>query len=253
MILSAGKREVRIDLPWLNAAGTLGFSGEAAPLVDASRLGAFVTHPVSEHARQPAGGPRLVRYPGGFLLHTGHPNPGLRTVLRRHRGRWRRMEVPVILHLLADGAQSARRILLELEALDEVAAIEVGGEFTDAGLLDELVRGLLPSELPILIQVPLDMGAEAVQRAANAAAVVLTPPRGRTIFDGHLVEGRIFGPALFPIMLQAVERYAPELSCPLITSGGVYDRLQRDTLLAAGAAAVQLDTVLWTHPEDVLS
>lgn len=253
MILTAGKREVRIDPPWLNAAGTLGFSGEAEPLVDTRRLGAFVTHPVTERPRQPVAGHRLVRYPGGFLLHTGQPNPGLRTVLRRHRHRWGRMEVPVILHLLVDAPLSARRMLLQIEALDEVAAVEVGVEFNDDGLLDELIHGLLPSELPLLIRIPLDLGPAVIQRASQAAAVVLTPPRGRTLIEGHLVGGRIFGPAVFPVMLQAVERYAGTLTCPLIASGGVYDRLQRDALLAAGAAAVQLDSVLWTHPEEVLT
>lgn len=253
MILSTGKREVQIDPPWLNAAGILGFSSEASSLLNPGRLGAFVTHPISDRPRQPSAGHRLIQFPGGFLLHTGHPNPGLRTVLRRHRSRWGKMGVPVIPHLLVDEPLSARRMLLELEGLDEVAAVELAIESSDEGLLDELVHRLLPSELPLLIQVPLDMGPGAVQRASLAAAVVLTSPRGRANADGNLVSGRLYGPALFPIMLQAVERYAEGLACPLITSGGVYDRLQRDTLLAAGAAAVQLDAALWTHPKDLLA
>ena len=76
--LSSGKTDVRLERPWLNLPGTLGFSDEARNAIDLGQLGALVTNPVSLAPRRPANPPRSLRYPGGLLLHTGHANPGLR-------------------------------------------------------------------------------------------------------------------------------------------------------------------------------
>ena len=71
------RSDLQIPSPWLNAAGMLGFApGKPWPF-DAPQ-GAFVTNPVSLKPRTPAGNRCLLPYPGGFLLHTGLPNPGLR-------------------------------------------------------------------------------------------------------------------------------------------------------------------------------
>jgi dihydroorotate dehydrogenase (NAD+) catalytic subunit len=66
------------------------------------------------------------------------------------------------------------------------------------------------------------------------------------------VHGRLYGPAIFPLAVRAVERLVGLLDCPLIASGGVYSRQDLATMLEMGASAVQLDGVLWTEPEAVL-
>jgi NAD(P)H-dependent flavin oxidoreductase YrpB (nitropropane dioxygenase family) len=53
--------------------------------------------------------------------------------------------------------------------------------------------------------------------------------------------------------MQAVSLLKGQLQVPLIAGGGVYRREQAQSLLRAGAAAVQLDGVLWTTPERVLA
>ena len=71
------KYELPFRSPFLNAAGSLGFAPDPHSPLDLSRLGAFITNPVSSQPRTPASGPRYLPFSGGFLLHTGHPNPGL--------------------------------------------------------------------------------------------------------------------------------------------------------------------------------
>jgi len=77
------------------------------------------------------------------------------------------------------------------------------------------------------------------------SAVSLGAPRG-TLLDsaGKPVSGRLFGPALFPLTLSAVQSLR-QLGIPVIAGPGVYRRQEAQAVLDAGALAVQLDTVLW--------
>ena len=59
-----------------------------------------------------------------------------------------------------------------------------------------------------------------------------------------MVEGRLYGPALFPQALAGVRGLA-QAGVPVIGAGGVYSQAQAQAMLAAGALAVQLDAVLW--------
>jgi dihydroorotate dehydrogenase (NAD+) catalytic subunit len=256
LTLTTGKRELVIDPPLMNAAGILGFSNEANSLVDVSRLGAFVTHPISLARRAPALGPRLIPFPGGFLLHTGWPNPGLTAVVRRHRRRWASLTRPVILHLLAVAPGEVARVVGRIESIEEIAGIELGlGEF-EAALAADLVAAAVRSQLPVLAHLPmttpLDIALAAQQ--AGAAGLVLGPARGAlTGPAGTMVHGRLYGPAMFALALHATERLARQVGIPVISSGGVYSSPQTQALLEAGAAGVQFDSVLWTEPERVLT
>ncbi len=253
--LSTGKRELLLQPPITNAAGTLGFSSEARRVVDLSRLGAFVTNPVSLAPRSPTSGPRLLDFPGGMLLHTGHPNPGLSRVLRDHAARWAHLPCPVIVHLLSDTPQDLARMVSRLETVEAVAAVEVGLRGQDPAMDAALVEAAARGELPIIARTPLTTSPEdaAALARAGAAAISMGPPRGALPApDGSTITGRLYGPALFPLALQSVRRWVASLQVPLLAAGGIYTAEQRLALHGAGAAAVQLDAVLWTEPETLL-
>jgi dihydroorotate dehydrogenase (NAD+) catalytic subunit len=241
------KRDFALRLPLLNAAGFLGFAPDARGPLDLENLGAFVTNPVSLAPRTPAHGPRCLVFPGGFLLHTGHPNPGLRAVLRRCAGRWARAPLPVVVHLLAQSPEEAGWMARRLEGLDGVLAVELGlppdVDPAQARAILEAVIG----ELPVIARLPLDRAGELAGLAAvpGLAALSLGAPRGVLPDEpGHLVSGRLYGPALFPLALGAVRALSPG-GIPVIGAGGVYSRSQAQAMLAAGAVGVQLDAVLW--------
>lgn len=124
----------------LNAAGVLGFAGEYRGLLDFSQLGAFVTNPLSLHARTPAKPPNAVVLPDGVLIHTGLPNPGLRAALRRFPREWERdlirPGVPVILHLAATAPAEVQRSIDWIERDERVSGVELG--FRDDVTLSEL-------------------------------------------------------------------------------------------------------------------
>jgi dihydroorotate dehydrogenase (NAD+) catalytic subunit len=79
----------------------------------------------------------------------------------------------------------------------------------------------------------------------DLAAISLCPPRGALPSPaGEIIHGRIYGPAVFPLALATVEKLV-ETGIPIIAGGGVYNHQDIETMLSAGAFAVQLDTALW--------
>jgi dihydroorotate dehydrogenase len=246
------KRDLYFRTPLMNAAGTLGFSPDPRLPLLWQEFGAFVTNPISLRPRLPAAQPALIEFPGGFLLHSGLPNPGFSAVIEREAPRWSRAELPVIVHLMADRPEEAARMVRRLEEQDNVLAVELGFAplLTDDILL--LALEMCMGELPLIISLPLDqvlrLGSTLIMQ--GAAAISLAPPRGALpLAQNHaLIHGRLYGPALFPQTLETVS-VAARSGFPIIGGGGVWKRDQAEVLLEAGALAVQVDAALWS-PDD---
>lgn len=241
------KYDLFLEIPVMNAAGALGFAPQAHAGLDFTQLGAFVTHPVSLKPRTPAHGPRYLAYPGGILVHSGYPNPGLQVVLRRYAARWRNANLPVIVHLLAEQPAEITAALKQLEGLEGVFGVEVG---LPPGASPELAMDLVTAalgELPVLARISLDHASELAEpvQGCGVAAISLGAPRGALpAGDGKLLHGRLYGPALYPQAL-AVTRELAARGIAVIGAGGIYSPAQIDSMLAAGAQAVQLDAWLW--------
>lgn len=279
------KRDLYFRTPIMNAAGTLGFAPDFRSLADfgnlSNELGAFVTNPISRRPRKPAAHPALIEYPGGFLLHTGLPNPGFEAAVRRYARRWADAPLPVIVHLMADRPEETARMTEALEGLENVMAAELGFAplLADDVVLIALEMSL--GELPLIVSLPMEdavrlgprvmeAGAAAVSLSARRGALTPVPSpdsgRGESALTsnpsssgrgdaaltpnpsssgrGELVTGRLYGPGLFPQSLETVRRLAGA-GIPVIGAGGVYTREQIEIMLEAGAMAVQLDAVLW--------
>ena len=241
------KYDLFMNTPLMNAAGSLGFSPFGQDAIDIARLGAFVTNPVSLGGRTPASGKRFLPFPGGFLIHTGHPNPGLKQVIRRYASHWRRSPIPVIIHVLGDTASEVASTLERLESLEGVMGIEIGVP-PNAGsdLLISLVKSAI-GELPVIVRLPLNRVQDLAHHLLNSAvsAISLGPPRGALPGpDAALVHGRLYGSALFPLAVAAI-KVIKDMGIPVIGAGGVYKSRDVEIMLSAGAFAVQLDSVLW--------
>ncbi len=112
---STPKYDLDISPPVMNAAGTLGYAPQSSDLVNFDQFGAFITNPISLHPRTPARTRRSHSYPGGFLLHSGYPNPGLRAVIKQYSTRWARARLPVIVHLLVHQVEDVQPMVDHLE------------------------------------------------------------------------------------------------------------------------------------------
>jgi dihydroorotate dehydrogenase len=233
--------------PVMNAAGILGFIPDARAPVDWEQFGAFVTNPISRKPRRPSKGQRVFPFPGGILLHTGHPNPGFSAAVRKFAGRWRRAPLPVIVHLLGDSPENMASMLVRLEEIENVIAVEVGlPDIVEESEATEIIRASV-GELPVIARLPLMRADElgGLVSDAGAMAVSLGPPRGALPgLQGELVYGRSYGPAVFPQALRVVSELV-KMKVQVIGGGGVYRVEQVNAMLAAGAIGVQLDAVLW--------
>ncbi len=247
------KTDLFLEKPLTNAAGTLGFSPDLKGPVALDRLGAFITNPISWLARTPARGERYLPFSGGFLLHSGYPNPGIKAAIKQHALRWARSPLPIIVHLLAEDPHTLEQMVQQLEGLPGLVGIELGlPPNIEPGLAYQMAMAAV-GELAIIVRIPFEQacGANPDQSLFDALAqaginaLSLAPARG-TLPDaqGAPVSGRLYGPAMFPQALAAVMRLSG-LGLPFIAAGGVYTSPDIDAMLSAGAVAVQLDAVLW--------
>lgn len=238
--------ELGLSTPWMNLAGFGGFLPHSTS-GDPISIGAFVTNPVSLLPRSPAGNRSVIEYPGGFLLHTGYPNPGLKRIIKTYAKKWEHLAIPVWVHLLVSSAYDGQEMIAQLEGLENVAAVELGlpPDLSVKNQL-ELIEACM-GELPVLVCLPLD-GIERglVDKVAElgATGIVITAPRGVIIMEGKTIEGRLYGPGLHPQMM-AVLKQLNGITVPILAGCGIFSIKQGEATLSAGAAAVQVDGWRW--------
>ncbi len=221
---------------------------------DAAPLGALVTPPLTARPRAGAPLPRVIEFPGGFLLRTGAANPGVSAFTEQHRLAWRKSDAPIIVALAAQAAGEWHAIAARLARVDGVGGVEL---HLNPGLdtVKAIRRTRAATDLPILAKLDLEnaraIASECVAAGANAL-VVGRAPRGAAMRAGRLWRGRMYGAFVTPFALQVLSEIAAlRLDVPLIACGGVHTARDAREMIAAGAVAVQIDTAHWVDAEGV--
>lgn len=239
------KRDLYFSKPLMNAAGSLGFAPDTRVGLPLDSFGAFVTNPFSLRPRLPAAKPAVPEHPGGFLLHTGLPNPGFTAGLKKYSAKWTRSDLPIIVHLMADRPEETQRMVRMLESQENVMAAELGFAPLLANDIILMTLEMCLGEVPLIFSLPvaqvLSLGPRLMQEGAQAISIAA--PRGALMTD-HLVTGRLYGPSLFPQSLETVYS-AAKIGLPIIGAGGVWAKENADAMLSVGALAVQVDAALW--------
>ena len=232
--------------PFMNASGFFGYTPPAASTLT-EKLGAFITPPISQSKRNPARNRCLVEVPGGFLLHTGLSNEGFSRVLKQHGKKWSGLKYPVWPHLLPQSAYDCRQMVRALEDVENISAVEISlPDDASPAQLEEWLEAAV-GELPIYVCAPLFSPWQnwlSVINLYNISGVVLSAPRGSVYHNGALVRGRLYGPSLFPQMLEALHNNR-DCGIPLVAGSGIFSFEQAEIALQAGASAVQFDACLW--------
>ena len=109
-----------------------------------------------------------------------------------------------------------------------------------------------------IVRVPfenVDILAPALAEEGADCLTLTAPPRGllptgdNDTGEGMLyMQGRLYGPAMFPLLLQHLSTWCRALEIPVIACGGISSPEDAQACLDLGAKAVQIDTQLWRDP-----
>jgi dihydroorotate dehydrogenase (NAD+) catalytic subunit len=244
-----------LDCPVMLAAGSIGYGEARHRQMEPDRFGAVVVGPFTRRSRAGNQPPRLAETVGGFVRRVSLQNRGVSAAVRKFAHLWPRIGCPVVAQIADSEPTEAAATVRRLSAADGIEGFELlclpqASEAQIAKLLEVL---LWESDLPVLVKLPLARAAALAPVTVTAGAVgvvVGSPPTGAAVRpDGQTLTGETFGPGVFPAMLAALlEVKALNLPASLIACGGIHTREQARHALAAGADALQLDSLVWIEP-----
>lgn len=241
--------------PVMLGAGSVGY-GEARPKeMETGRFGGVVVGPITRRSRGGSAPPRMAETVGGFVRNVGLQNRGVSAAVRRYGKLWPRLGCPVIAQIADSRREEAAETAARLTGVEGIEGFEIlSRPDADARGLRELLEAmLLESDLPVLVKVPLAEAETLAPVAVEAGAsgvVVGSPPLGAGVRgDGQTVRGELFGPGVFAMTMAALMALkALALPCSLVACGGIHTVQQARDCLAAGADALQLDSLVWVEP-----
>jgi len=249
--------------PLMLGSGFAGYGQLYRDLIDLNAFAAVVTNPITLRPQYAPPSPRLAETTGGFILNIGLTNPGVKRIIQQYHKIWARLTTPVIAHLPAADPHDLARTAQALAGLTTpqgdplIAAFELGVplDSTPAELMAWLQALQSDDICPILVKLPLGGSWDLVEAATQAhadALVIGAPPLGTGMTAaGEFITGPVYGAALPNLVLYDLQLIRDLTPLPLIAVGGIHRLSDIDMFLAAGATAVQLDSLMWVEPEQV--
>jgi len=245
----------------LNASGCL--DALTAPGV-ARSLDAFVTKTVTSLPREGNAPARIAETDHGMLNSIGLANPGIDGFLAVHLPRLAELAVPLWVSVGGFAAGDYAAICARLDREVAVAAIElnvscpnVAEPAESAAEIVRAARSVTSKTLYAKLSpaVP-DVGAVAAAAAEMGAdgLTLVNTIRGLALDERTLrpvlatASGGYSGPALRPIALAAVLAAHRAANLPIVGVGGVENGRHALELVACGASAVALGTILFADP-----
>jgi len=257
--------------PVLLASGTCGYGLEMAPYGDVAGLGAVVVKGLS---RQPSPGnppPRIVETPSGMLNSIGLENVGLEAFLAEKLPKLRRVGARVIVNFYGGCTDDYRDLASRLDGVEGVHGLEMNISCPNVkrgGLLigqepAEVHRAVAAvrkaTRLPLIVKLTpnvtdIRLTARAAAEAGADGLTLINTLQGMAV-DVETrrpalarVIGGLSGPAIRPVAVRMVWQVCRELTIPVIGCGGIWTARDALEFILAGATAVQLGTVNFTHP-----
>lgn len=250
-----------MTVPLLNASGCL--DALTAPEV-AGALDAFVTKTITPLPREGNPPVRIAETEHGMLNSIGLQGPGVEAFVTDALPRLAALGVPLWVSV---GGFSAGDYALVCERLDgeaAVATIELNLSCPNVAeapeTASELVRAaraattkplyakLSPAQWDVAgaARAVADAGADGLSLVNTIRGLQLDPDTLRPRLARAV--GGYSGPALKPIALACVHACAAAVDLPIVGMGGVRTGLDALELVAVGASAVALGTILFSDP-----
>lgn len=259
---------LKLANPVMPASGC--FGPQLAPLLDVRRLAATVTKTVFSTVRGGNQAHRLSEVPQGMINSVGIPSPGLPTFVDEVMPQYQQLGPPIIVSVgglrpddyleTVDGLAETGTSCIELNVSCPNLEHDGSAIGEDTALLEKLVSAVVErSRLPILVKMsPMVTSIQDAARAcetAGASAITVANSFPGLILDqthrpllGNTVGG-VTGPAIKPLALRLAWLASGAVDIPVIGCGGVSTASDLLDYLAVGAAAVQVGTANFAHPD----
>jgi dihydroorotate dehydrogenase (NAD+) catalytic subunit len=250
-----------VSVPLLNASGCL--DALTAPGV-ARSLDAFVTKTITPDPRRGNPPVRIAETAHGMLNSIGLQGPGIEVFASDHLPRLETLGVELWVSVGGFSAQDYAASCARLDAFGSVATIELNLSCPNVEEAPETAAELVAAarratKKPLYAKLsPAQWDVAAAARAVVAAGAdglsLVNTIRGLALDPATLRPrlargvGGYSGGALRPIALACVFACANTVDVPIVGMGGVSSGLDALELVAAGASAVALGTVLFSDP-----
>jgi len=249
-------------LQLLNASGCL----DALTAPDVARaLDAFVTKTITPLPRDGNAPVRVAETEHGMLNAIGLANPGREVFLQTLPRLQEVVRVPIWVSVGGFSAEEYAETCNLLDGRDEVASIELNLSCPNVDDAPEAAAEIVAAcraatDLPLFAKLSpaawdVAETALAVEAAGADGLSLVNTIRGLALDERTLRPtldrgaGGYSGPALKPMALAVVYACARATSLPIVGMGGVQSGRDALELIAAGASAVALGTVLFADPD----
>jgi dihydroorotate dehydrogenase (NAD+) catalytic subunit len=248
-------------IPILNGSGCL--DALVAPEV-ARQLDTFVTKTVTPLPREGNPPPRIVETDHGMLNSIGLQNPGIDVFVRDHLPLLEALGVPLWVSVGGFSASDYALVCEQLDGCESVGAIELNLSCPNveeapetAAELVSAARGATSKSLYAKLSPATSDIAESARSVADAGAdgLSLVNTIRALALDARSLRpalargpGGYSGPALRPIALACIHACAMAIELPIVGMGGVASGRDALEVVAAGASAIALGTVLFSDP-----
>ena len=246
----------------LNASGCL----DALTAPDVARsFDAFVTKTVTPEPREGNEPVRIAETDHGMLNSIGLQNPGVDTFCSEVLPQLQALGLPIWVSIGGFSAAEYAVCAASLNGHDEVVAVEINLSCPNVDEAPESAAEIvaacraatgLPLYAKLSPHLPDIAEAGRAVEAAGADGLSLVNTLRGLVFDERTLEPRLArriggysGPVLKPVALAAVYACRRATSLPIVGMGGVWSGRDAAELIAAGASAVALGTVLFTDPD----
>ena len=271
---------VQFRNPVIAASGTFGYGREYSSMIDVSLLGGICTKGLTMNPRTGNSGIRVWETPSGMLNSIGLENPGIPLFLEQELPFLSQLGPVVIANLSGassdeyiKGAQALNESSVDMIELNiSCPNVKAGGMAfgLDPGTAAALVAAVrrvctnkplmvkLSPNAPSLGTVALSCiraGADALSLVNTIKAMAIDVQNRKPVFN--LLTAGLSGPAIKPIALRMIWElfYVMEdagVFVPIVGMGGIGCTNDALEFLMAGAAAVQVGSATFAHPNTMI-
>ena len=261
---------VEFKNPLIAASGTFGFGHEFSELYPLSALGGISCKGITLEERPGNPPPRIAETPAGMLNSVGLQNPGVDHFIENDLP-WLKRQGTVVIANIAGNTPEDYCSMAEKLSETAVDMVElniscpnvkqggvqfgtscVGVEGITAAVRKYCRKPLMVKLSPNVADIA-EIAAAAESAGADAVSLIntLTGMRidvrtRRPVLRNNT--GGLSGPAVFPVAVRMVRQVFRRVKIPVVGMGGVSSWSDAAELMLAGAAAVQIGTVLFRDP-----